>query len=163
MKKILFFILLFYFLVILQGSFLVHFTVGNIVPNLVLISVVIFNFFEKSRKNTGFLVAVIAGFYLDLYSAFPMGVFILSLLLLTFLIKKFFKFIGEENFFYFIFSLFFSLIFYRLFLFICDSFLRQSFYFNFNKLQLVELGYNFILGVLVFYFVKIWLLRKIRK
>lgn len=163
MKNIIFFILFFYFLIIFQSSFLVHFTVAGIVPNLILISVIIFNFFEKPRKNTGFLIAAIGGFYLDLYSGFPMGVFIFSLVLLTFLIKKIFKFIGEENIFYFIFLLFFSLVFYNLFSFAFSSLFQRSFNLNFNLLKLVELAYNLILGILAFGSVKLCLLRIIKK
>lgn len=163
MKNVLFFALFFYFLIIFQNSFSVHFTVGGIIPNFVLISVVLFNFFEKPRKNTGFLVAAIGGFYLDLYSDFPIGVFILSLILSVFLIKKFFKFIGEENIFYFIFLLFFSLVFYDAFLLVCAFMLRQSFYLNLNLLKLIELFYNLILGILAFGFVKLCLLRRLKK
>ena len=70
MKRILFFLLFFYLLALIQTSFLVHFDIGGVSLNLILISVVLFNFLEKPWKKTGFLVAVIGGLYLDLFSSF---------------------------------------------------------------------------------------------
>ena len=111
MKKIFISALFFYFLGLIQSSFMVHFDIAGVTPNLILVSVILFNFFEKPWKNSGFLIAAIAGFYLDLFSSYQIGVSIFSLVLLVFLIKKILKFIGEENIFYFIFLFIFSLIF----------------------------------------------------
>lgn len=159
MKKVLISALVFYFLILIQTSFLVHFAIFSVVPNLILISVVIFNFFENPRKNSGFLIAVIGGFYLDLFSNFQIGVSIFSLVILVFLIKKFLKFIGEENVFYFILLFVFSLIFYDLILALLGSVFNQSFSFSliFSKSRIMEVIYNLGVGILAFYSAKICL------
>lgn len=165
MKKIFVFTLFFHFLILIQTSFLVHFSIFGIIPNLILISVVVFNFFEKPRKNSGFLIAAIGGFYLDLFSNFQIGASVFSLVILVLLIKKFLKFVGEENIFYFILLFVFSLIFYDSILILFDSILKQSFSFSliFSKSRAMEVIYNLTAGILVFYFAKICFLKALKK
>lgn len=76
-KKILILILFFYILVLLQTSFLVHFNVKGIVPNLVLVSVILINFFEKPKENLGFISGICGGFFLDIFSENFIGFYIL--------------------------------------------------------------------------------------
>jgi rod shape-determining protein MreD len=82
LKNIILFIFLSWFLVLAQASFLVHFNVfsgvlGFWTPNLVLIAVVLVNFFEKPEKNSGILAAFIGGFFLDVFSGNFFGFFTL--------------------------------------------------------------------------------------
>lgn len=86
-KKILILILFFYILVLLQTSFLVHFNIKGIVPNLVLVSVILINFFEKPKEYLGFLSAIIGGFFLDVFSENFIGFYILILVGLAIFIK----------------------------------------------------------------------------
>lgn len=71
--------LFFYLLMVLQTSFLVHFNIWGIVPNLILISVVFINLFTSHRSWLPVSSAFIGGFFLDVSSSQFIGwhVFIL--------------------------------------------------------------------------------------
>jgi len=90
-KKILILIIVFYFLVLIQTSFLVHFNILGIVPNLVLISVVFWNLFEKSKNYFGLYAALIGGLFLDIFSNRFIGFYILILFTLAIFLKIVFK------------------------------------------------------------------------
>ncbi len=91
LKKILISIIVFYFLVLLQTSFLVHFTVFGAVPNIVLILVIAWNVLEKKRNYFGIANALIAGFFLDIFSNHFIGFYILILVGSAIFIKLIFK------------------------------------------------------------------------
>lgn len=90
-KKILISIIVFYFLVLIQTSFLVHFNILGIVPNLVLISVVLWNLFEKSKNYFGLYAALIGGLFLDIFSNRFIGFYILISFALAIFLKLVFK------------------------------------------------------------------------
>jgi rod shape-determining protein MreD len=90
LKLIFIAILLFYSFALLQTSFLTYFSVGNFTPNLILISVILFNLFT-SKLNYGVIIALIGGFFLDIFSSNFIGLWSLILLLIAFLIKFFLK------------------------------------------------------------------------
>ncbi|MDP2967021.1 MAG: rod shape-determining protein MreD [bacterium] len=73
-KKIIFFILIFYILTLIQTSFLVHFNILGITPNLVLIAVIFINIFNSSQWQK-ISSAIIGGFYLDIFSLNNVGGF----------------------------------------------------------------------------------------
>ncbi|RLC34944.1 MAG: hypothetical protein DRZ76_01495 [Candidatus Nealsonbacteria bacterium] len=77
-----FFILIpvFYLLLAVQTTFLLYFP-------LILISVFLINLFEKPQDFTGVLVALIGGFFLDIFSSGIIGIHALSLAALALLIK----------------------------------------------------------------------------
>ena len=75
----------FYFLLLLQTSFLVHFV--PFLPSLILIIVLLINLFEDEKKNFGMITAFIGGFFLDVFSENYIGFHILILFLLSILIK----------------------------------------------------------------------------
>lgn len=91
MKKILFLILLTYFLTLFQSSFVVFFNVRGMVPNLVLIFIFLFNIFEKPSENSGIAAAAAGGFFLDIFSGGHLGINLIILTALSFLIKYFLK------------------------------------------------------------------------
>lgn len=91
MKKLLFFIAFLYFLALLQTSFLVHFPIAGIIPNLILILVIIWNFLEKPTNYFGFLLAFLGGLFSDIFSSRPIGFNILILIGLVILIKLIFR------------------------------------------------------------------------
>lgn len=157
MKRILIFVLFFYLLVLIQTSFLIHFNISSVVPNLILISVILVNFFEKAWKNTGLLIAAIGGFYLDLFSNFQLGISLFTLIILAFLIKRALKILREKNILYFIPIFIFAVIFYNLVSTLFSSVLRLSFppSFAFNKLKMLEIIYNLGIGVFGFYLIKL--------
>jgi len=86
MKKIILAIILCYFLVLFQTSFLVHFRLFGFTPNLVLILVIVLSFFEKKNgwrflpQNSGAWSALFGGFFLDVFSSDFIGVQIAILL-----------------------------------------------------------------------------------
>ncbi len=86
-KKTLVSIILYYIFILLQTSFLVHFSIFGLVLNLILISVIIWNILEKSETLFGLSNAVIGGFFLDLFSSRMFGFHILILLALAIFIK----------------------------------------------------------------------------
>jgi rod shape-determining protein MreD len=90
-KKILISIIVFYFLVLIQTSFWVHFNILGIVPNLVLISVILWNLFEKSKNYFGLYAALIGGLFLDIFSNRFIGFYILISLALAVFLKLVFK------------------------------------------------------------------------
>lgn len=78
-KKLLILIPVFYFLTLLQGSFLPF--------NLILILVILINLFEKQENYLGISSTLPAGFFLDIYSQKPIGYYILILLITAVFIK----------------------------------------------------------------------------
>ena len=158
-KKILILIIIFYFLALIQTSFLIHFNILGTVPNLILILVCLLSFFEKPKEYWGIFGALLGGFFLDIFSNSFMGLAIISLLIVSFFIKKSLHFLKEtpekHPFHYFLPLLFFSLIFYDLFFGIIFYFLYlNSFQFNLGLTTLIKIFYNLSLGFFGFYFYK---------
>jgi len=159
MKKILLSVFLLFFLVLIQTSFLVHFDISGVNLNLVLIAVVLVNFFERPWRKRGLVVAAIGGFYLDLFSDFRIGVSVLTLFILALLIKRILRSLKEENILYFIplFILIFILYGFLLILFGSIAGLTLPSALCFNKLKVLELAYNLAGGTFGFYLVKLCL------
>lgn len=152
MKKFLFLIFFFFFLVIFQASFLNHFNLWGITPNLILIFLILLNFLENSRKNSGLFLAGFSGFLLDFFSGLQIGVYFLTFIFLALLIKKFLKSLGEENVVYFALVFAISFVFYNLISLALNSIFKFSFvfYFNLSKLDFFEIAYNLTVGVALF-------------
>jgi rod shape-determining protein MreD len=152
MRKVLIFSLFFYILALAQTSFLFHFNLFGIVPNLILISVVLVNFLEKKEKNAGLIIAIAGGFFLDIFSFLSLGMSITLLLLVALFIKKIIKSLVEDNFFHFVFVLLFSIVFYNFFSVLINSLINFSLpsFFIFNKLIFVNLFYNLAVGSFIY-------------
>jgi len=90
-KKIIFSLIILYFLALIQTSFLVHFRIMGIVPNLVLFLIVIWNFLEKREDYFGLINAFLGGLFLDIFSGRFIGFNILILLFLAIFLKLVFK------------------------------------------------------------------------
>jgi len=91
-KRILFLILGFYFLVLFQSSFLISFSYFGFLPNLVLLLIVLLNFI--SSLWFGLTSAFIGGFYLDIFSLSPFfffGSYTLIALILAVLVQFVFQ------------------------------------------------------------------------
>ena len=125
MKKVLILILLFYFLVIFQESFLSHFTVLGATPNLILILVFLLIFFEENlaTKNLGVLAGFLGGTILDFFSSIPFGIFALNLTLSSLFVKKISRVFKKSNILGF--SILFLLYFYFLKILFHPSFLKE--------------------------------------
>ena len=87
LKKLLVLIVFFYILTLLQTSFLVQFNIKGIVPNLVLIAVILINFFGSPQNNLGIFSALAGGFFLDIFSENFIGFYILILVALALFIQ----------------------------------------------------------------------------
>jgi len=93
---LLIFVPLIYFLTVVQNTFAVFFDFRGYILNLVFIAVLIFNIFESPRKITGLVLAIFAGFLLDIFSsgifgANFIGFWTFVLFILSIFIKYFFR------------------------------------------------------------------------
>lgn len=173
-KNILILIFFFYFLVLIQGGFLIHFNILGKIPNLVLIFLFIFLFLEEPRSNFGFFSALLAGFFLDLYSGNFFGQNILILLILSYLLKRSLFLVKNLNFIWLSLLLTSFLIFYNLSLTFILTFEKMADISQFQQIFkagfFIEILYNLILGITLFYFlsflkkVNLWInILKIKK
>ena len=142
--KILAIILFFYFLTLLQSSFLNHFSILGIIPNLVLILLCLVGFFEKPHKYLGVFSALAAGFFLDVFSKSFFGISILSMVIVYFFIKELINILRDTvqkySIFYFIPIFIISVILYD-FLFALFS------YFSIHSILLTFAGYALLVKI----------------
>lgn len=151
MQKELFLVLLIYFLVLFQQSFLPHFAVWSITPNLVLISIFLLNLLGN---RSGIILAFFAGLILDIHSGLPLGISALIFLILAILIRKSSRLFQKSNIFYLIAMFSFGLLFYKFFLNFAQSF---SFRFHLNLFSfLIEDFFSLALLFLGIRLIKLW-------
>ena len=149
MRNILAIIIFFYFLSLIQTSFLVPFNVSGKLPNLILVFVIYFVLLENPKENFGFFTAFVGGFYIDIFSSHPLGTTTIFLLVLTFLLKKLSSSLKNMTIFWFSLFSFGALVVYNAFSQLASGF--SQFPFSFRVLLSVELIYNFILILAIFY------------
>src|SRR3989339_1063026 len=87
MIKLALFAVGFFFLSIFQTSFLVHYSIYGRVLNIILVIVVLYNLFESRDKKTGIYIAILGGFFLDVFSNTFIGLNIIIMLLTSVAIK----------------------------------------------------------------------------
>jgi len=89
MLRILTIIIFFYFLVLLQTSFLIHFNIvgGLINYIIILIPLLVISFLTPQNQREDIVAAFSAGFFLDIFSGQPIGVSILIFLSITLFVK----------------------------------------------------------------------------
>ena len=87
MKKILFLIIFFYIISLLETSFFIHFNFFRFFPNIILIFQILITLFEDPNKNLAIFSAVSAGFFWDIFSENPIVFSILILLSLSVFLK----------------------------------------------------------------------------
>jgi rod shape-determining protein MreD len=80
-------IIAFYFLALFQASFMPHFGIYGVIPNIVLLAIFTVNFFEKQEGKVGFLVAIFGGFFMDIFSGRFLGFYVLISLGICFFVK----------------------------------------------------------------------------
>lgn len=89
---------LFYVFAVLQNSFLAHFNVFGVTPNLVLIFYFLLLFFDSADKFLfGIFGAFVAGFLLDAFSHIFLGISIIIFLILMLIFKKILQLLWERN------------------------------------------------------------------
>lgn len=108
-------IVLFFIAAILQASFLPSFSLFSTVPDLIFAIFFILIFFEdKHQYQDGFFLAIMAGFFTDVFSRGYFGISMVTLLAVYFLEKIIMRFLrqGRDSYpvFYFV-SLFFACFF----------------------------------------------------
>ncbi len=152
MKKFLIAILFFYILSLFQTSFFSSFSILGKIPNLILVSAVFFLLLENPKENFGFFVAGLGGFFIDIFSNYPLGTATIFLLFLAFVLKKISSYLQKITILWFSLSSILALILYNLFSDITFNLLPPSvFQINFGMLLSIELIYNFILLLAGFY------------
>ena len=90
-KKLIFSIIILYFLVILETSFFVHFNIFEYIPNSIFILIIAFNVMESKRKSFGLWSALIGGLFLDIFSSHFIGFYMLILFVMAIFLKFIFK------------------------------------------------------------------------
>lgn len=87
MIKVFLLVPLFFFLALFQTSFLVHFPIFGIVPNVIIIVFVLFHLSKALRSRIGLASAVIGGLFLDVFSGAPFGFWVVILIAASFTIE----------------------------------------------------------------------------
>ncbi len=144
-----------YLLVLVQYSFLPFFDIKGITPNIILIFVCLWNFFEKAEKKTGILISVAAGLFLDFFFGYFVGISTILFLVLSIVFKKSHWILRDSQkkypFTYFS-SLFIIAFFFYNFALRATLFFLESTSFKFNLF--FEFGYNFLLATILFFLFK---------
>jgi len=154
--KFLVIILFFYFLTLFQNSFVSHFAIFGIFPNLVLVLFCLFVFFEDSHKHSNIFLVFTAGFFLDIFSNSFFGVSVFSFIVIYFFIKETIHLLRdiprEYSIIYFILIFIFSIILYDFFFGLFSRFLSRSLISPFDGYALIiEIIYNLPFAVAGFY------------
>ena len=147
MAKVVFSLIFFYLLVVIQTSFLVHYEVKGGLLNLVLVSIILFNFFEKNESKSGLIIGGIGGLCLDIFSPYFPGLFTLLGIAAALLVKLLKPFFETKKSISFLIILLIVLLSYEIILTLMT--LVRGFYFNvFNLL------YNLAAGAIIYFLVK---------
>lgn len=162
-KYLIILIVVFWFLALLQHSFLPHFAFLGGRLNLILVSVFLLNFFEtkKAPKDFGIIAGLLGGLVEDLFSPLPFAVFALTFFCLAFFIKKLGALFQRSSVVSCLVIFIFSFFFYRFFSFFLASalgFLLEKKFIPVFDVGLSSLGlgflYNFILAAAGFLLIK---------
>jgi len=87
--KILIFAILLYFTAILQNSFFIFFNIFGSIPNFIFIFFFFLVFFNKKGDYCETIFySLLSGFFLDIFSAFRMGISMVLILIIGIMIKK---------------------------------------------------------------------------
>ena len=144
---------LLYFLSVFQNGFLPHFNIMGAFLNLIFIVFFILIFFESKNQLHGFFIAILSGFFLDVFLSSDFGVSIILLLLIYFLTstaKHFFR-DGQSRYLVVYFAGLFSVsyvLYYFLLHFVLTFHQTES---SFGLVTMVGLLYNLVFAVAGFY------------
>lgn len=87
-QKIVIVILLLYIFALLQNSFFAHFSLFGATPNLVFSFFFLLVFFSEKENYIVIFLAILAGFFLDVFSYSYLGLSIIILIIIGLLLKK---------------------------------------------------------------------------
>jgi len=149
-------VLAFYFISLIQNSFLSHFIVFGVTPNLLLALVCLNTFLDESQSCSGLVSAISAGAFLDILNGSFLGVSILAMLLVCLFIRKtlvyLIDFPIEYSILYFIPILAISSVLYMFIVNLLFCLFSWSIFLSFNIWAILgEVFLNVILGVIGFY------------
>jgi len=144
LSKVVTLFFLFYLLTLLQTSFLIHHTWHNAGICFVLLVFVLLLFDKKRDIKEGLVLAVLAGFFLDVFSSYFFGLFISLFIVLFFVVSYVKKRISTNNFSGYCLVLLSTLIIYYLLFFLI------SYKFNF-----FDILYNFLAGIVIYFISKL--------
>lgn len=157
-KKILFYFLVFSSLYLLETGFLFPFGLGSESLNLIVIFSFLLNYFGSSEKDSLYVISLLAGFFLDIISGFPMGISTLIILSGFLLTGKILKNLEKNTLFAFTVSLLAFFISYSLLYFSFSYFFYlwrgEIIGFEFNRQFLSGITYNITFGFLLFLFIR---------
>jgi len=136
---------IFWLSIILQTSFLAHFSIFGGVVNLVFVLFFLFTFFENPGSYFGVINAILAGFFLDVFSHTYFGLSIASLALIYFMNKYGIYILDKKK------DKFPAIYFVPLFLI---SFILHNLILNLSSFNLSEIIYNLAVSLLLFYLYK---------
>jgi len=91
-------IILFYLLALLQNSFFIYFNLFGAIPNFIFVLFFIFVFFSKKNSYySAIFYAILAGFFLDVFSSVNLGISVALLIIIGLLIKKIQSSLNEKE------------------------------------------------------------------
>ena len=139
----------FYFLVLIQNSFLVHFSVFGAFANLVLVCVCLVSFLEEKKSYYGLIPTIAGGIFIDLRFG-AIGLSSLLLLIVYLFVKEMPRQLRDVSYEY-------NIFYYLILLFISSIFFGIISRFSLNIFPLIAgLAFNLIFGVFFFYLFKLF-------
>jgi hypothetical protein len=157
MKQIIFYIILFVFLIFLQGSFL---NFASFSPNFLLPTFLILLFLRGENQFTSISLVLLTGLLLDVFSSYPFGTSIIILFLIYIIYNLILKIFLSLNVIGAVFFIIFGDVFYNILAPILSLFIGKIFnfgyflHFGFSYLTLIQLGIDLIFGLILFYFLR---------
>jgi len=159
-KKLLIIFFIFYFFAILQNSFLTHFSLFGTTPNLVFILFFLLTFFEKKDDSYSIIfLALVAGFFSDIFSYTYLGPSIALFITIGFLLRGVQSLLKNRKdshpFIYFLPLFVVFLLAYSLLLGACLYFLDPNkIAIGFDMRTVFSTIYNIVVATVLFYFYK---------
>jgi len=142
---------LFYLLTLLQMSFLIHHSWHNTGIHIVLLVFLLFLFNTKRDIKDGLILAILAGFFIDVFSSYFFGLFILLFIILFFVVSYVKKRVSANNFSGYCLVSFSALVIYYLLFFVVSY-----------KFNLFNILYNFLAGIVIYFISKmIYVLKQV--
>lgn len=145
--KYLILLIVFYFLILLQKSFLIPYAWHKAVPNLALLVFIALLLTQKRELKQGLLLSIIAGLFLDVFSAYFFGLYILLFMALFFFVGAVRKYFEIDRSLSNLFILLFSVLLYYFLI----SLLNIGSGWQFNLFNII---YNFLVGILIYFIIK---------
>lgn len=148
-KKILFFLLIFYVLVLVQTSFFTHFNIFGQVPNLILIALFLIIIFDRGISGFFPFEAILAGLFLDIFSYRFLGVSIFLLCLASIFSQEILKVVKEHSFIILCVLFIAFVLFYESGILLFDYFFNQIDFSGAAKAILIKVSYNLFFSSLI--------------